>query len=131
MTGGSAVRPGEAGGPDGLSTTEAPGGIFVACLASGQAIDVAGKKNWALLAYLALNPGKSFSREKLVGLLWSDRGDAQARSSLRQAVALRRDLAEADPGISIAKGDTVAIAPSAISTDVAKFERIRRFNYKR
>ena len=100
-------------------------GGFLACLASGQAIDVAGKKNRALLAYLALNPGKSFSREKLVGLLWSDRGDAQARSSLRQAlVALRRDLAEADPGILIAKGDTVAIAPSAISTDVAKFERL-------
>src|SRR5579871_3547574 len=100
-------------------------GGFAARLASGQAIDVSGKKNQALLAYLALNPGRTISREKLVGLLWSDRGDSQARGSLRQALAaLRRDLAEADPEVLIAKGDTVAIAPSGISTDVAKFERL-------
>ncbi len=100
-------------------------GGFAACLASGRNVPVAGKKNQALLAYLALNPGKRLSREKLVGLLWSDRGDAQARSSLRQAlVALRHDLVGIKPTPLLLEGDAVAIAPSAVSTDVADFGRL-------
>ena len=62
-------------------------GGFAARLGSGQPIQIAGKKNQALLAYLALNEGKKVSREKLIGLLWSDRGEAQGRNSLRQALA--------------------------------------------
>jgi hypothetical protein len=33
------------------------------------------------LTYLALHAGKKLTREKLIGLLWSDRGEAQARLS--------------------------------------------------
>src|SRR5262245_39120335 len=93
-------------------------GGFTVCLASGQAIEVSGKKNRALLAYLALYPAKRFSREGRVGLLWSDRGDAQARSSLRQAlVALRREVEGVVPAPLIFEGDTVAVGPSSVSTD--------------
>ena len=38
------------------------------------------EKAKALLAYLALPPGKSRSREEIMALLWSDRGEAQARA---------------------------------------------------
>lgn len=100
-------------------------GGFAARLASGRAVEVAGKKNQALLAYLALNPRRKFTREKLAGLLWSDRGDTQARSSLRQAlVALRRDLEDVDQPPLIFEGDAVAISPSAVWTDAAEFERL-------
>ena len=57
-------------------------GGFELRLASGEVIDLPGQKDRALLAVLAICPGSTFSREKLAGLLWSDRGDAQARDSL-------------------------------------------------
>jgi len=68
-------------------------GTFRVTDASGSEIPVKSRKARALLACLALPPGKSRSREQIMALLWSDRGDQQARSSLRQALsALRKDL---------------------------------------
>ena len=100
-------------------------GGFTVCTSSGQAVVVSGKKNQALLAYLAMNAGKRLSREKLINLLWSDRGDSHARSSLRQALfALRRDLVGIDPTPLVFDGDIVTVNLSAISTDLAKFERL-------
>jgi hypothetical protein len=55
--------------------------------AAGQEIDVPGRKERALLAFLAIPAGEARSRDKLAGLLWSDRGDSQARESLKQAVS--------------------------------------------
>ncbi len=70
-------------------------GIFRVADASGSEIPVKSRKARALLAYLALPPGKPRSREQIMALLWSDRGDQQARSSLRQALSgLRKDLGE-------------------------------------
>src|SRR5215469_16372428 len=68
-------------------------GGFAAVLPAGQVVEVSGKKNQALLTYLALHADKKLTRETLISLLWSDRREAQARSSLRQALAaLKRDL---------------------------------------
>jgi len=53
---------------------------------SGREIDVPGRKERALLAFLAIPAGEPRSRDKLAGLLWSDRGDSQARESLKQAL---------------------------------------------
>lgn len=38
------------------------------------------RKACALLAHLALEPDRRASRDRLVGLLWSDRGEVQARA---------------------------------------------------
>ena len=68
-------------------------GRFRAADALGDEIAIKSKKARALLAYLALPPGKERSREELMALLWSERGDEQARSSLRQALSgLRKEL---------------------------------------
>lgn len=48
------------------------------------------KKARALLAYLILRRGVPVPRETILGLLWSERGDDQARASLRQALSLIR-----------------------------------------
>jgi TolB-like protein/Tfp pilus assembly protein PilF len=71
------------------------------------------RKALILLAYLAMLEGRPVSREKLAGLLWSDRSDAQARGSLRQALSsLKRlygdamILADAG-GVAIAQGVAV------------------------
>ncbi len=80
-------------------------GGFEARLASGAALSLKGRKTQALVAYLALSPGQPRSREELVGLLWGDRGEEQARSSLRQSLSeLRKALGEADHSPLIATG---------------------------
>src|SRR5215470_14548426 len=100
-------------------------GGFAAVLPAGQPVEVSGKKNRALLTYLALHADKKLTREKLISLLWSDRGEVQARSSLRQALAaLRRDLVGIEPTPLTIDGDTVALDGSAVSTDVAAFEEL-------
>jgi adenylate cyclase len=87
----------------------------------GSELPIKSKKARALLAYLALPPGKPRSREELMALLWSERGDEQARGSLRQALSgLRRDLGDdlakvlsvADDAISL-DSDNVAVEPAA------------------
>ena len=67
-------------------------GGFEARLGSGETVSLAGRKAQALLAYLALPPGETHSRDKLVALLWSDRGEQQARGSLRQVSLFRLSL---------------------------------------
>src|SRR5919198_952478 len=53
------------------------------------------RKHLALLVYLARSPRRSRTRQHLVGLLWSDRDDKQARHSLSEALrVLRRVLGE-------------------------------------
>jgi TolB-like protein/Flp pilus assembly protein TadD len=84
-----------------------------------------GRKVRALLTCLALSPGKPWPREKLMALLWSDRGEEQARASLRQALAeLRRALGEPSP--VRAEHDSVSLDPSIIALDAVEFERLAK-----
>src|SRR5439155_1597443 len=62
-------------------------GGFDARLASGPALSVLTKKGRALLAYVALTPGASQSRERVASMLWGGASDQQARASLRQSIA--------------------------------------------
>src|SRR5215831_2091915 len=89
------------------------------------AINLLGQKERALLAFLALSPGTTHSRDKLASLLWSDRGDPQARDSLKHALTnLRQCLHSADSPAIIADRQSVRLDPAAVSTDVAAFERL-------
>lgn len=60
------------------------------------------RKEIALVSYLALQGAGSASREVLATLLWGEKGEANARHSLRQALlVLRRELGDSlieDPG---------------------------------
>ena len=74
-------------------------GGFELRLANGQMVDL-GQKDRALLAVLALPAGLTHSRDKLASLLWSDRGDHQARDSLKHSLTkLRQCLPSAEPAI--------------------------------
>ena len=82
------------------------------------------KTGQALLAYLALTAGQRHSRDKLAALLWEDRPDQQARTSLRQTLAvLRKALQPFDASWLSADGDWIAIDRDLVDTDVANFER--------
>ena len=98
------------------------GGLNV-CDASGRQISISGTKPSLLLAYLALRQGEAVTREKLMGMLWSDRGESQARSSLRQSLwALRRAFKDMDPSPLLIEGETLALDSGAVESDVATLE---------
>src|SRR5262245_55823164 len=93
--------------------------------AAGQQIDVPGRKERALLAFLAIPAGELRSRDKLAGLLWGDRGDSQARESLKQAIfKLRRSLDCLQPSPLLADREFVILHGDAVTVDVTEFEQL-------
>lgn len=64
-----------------ISTT----GAFSLAL-SGTPVDVVGHKAKAVLGYLAVGEQAAETRERLVGLFWSEASEANARASLRQVL---------------------------------------------
>ncbi|MBS1722154.1 MAG: hypothetical protein JSS66_04000 [Armatimonadetes bacterium] len=81
------------------------------------------QKTGALLAFLALDVGKNFSRERLATTLWSS-GDAVAlRNRLNQAVSsLRRQLELSGSGrVFVSDHHFLGLDPNTIVTDVEEF----------
>src|SRR5262245_22880363 len=84
-------------------------------------VDVPLRKARALLAYLALAPGRAHSREQLAALLRGDRVEAHARNSLRQTLfGLRRTL----PPCLDFTADSVSLRSAAVDVDATAFERL-------
>ncbi len=86
--------------------------------ASGADATPRSRKSRALLAYLALSPDRCAGRERLIGLLWSDRGEDQARASLRQTLAELRGL-PLGAGLAIGRRD-VSLIEGAFHTDLER-----------
>src|SRR3954466_12354025 len=80
----------------------------------GEPFRLSTQKGIALLAYLAMNPGRTVGRSVLADLLWSNRTESQARQNLRQTLlSLRRDLG---PGIAhalLADDQSLMLRPDA------------------
>jgi TolB-like protein/DNA-binding SARP family transcriptional activator len=85
---------------------------------AGQDIAVPGLRSRALLAFLACNAGKTYAREKLAGLLWSERFEEQARQSLRQTLTVLRKAIGSDL-IDTDRGDVGL--KETFSSDVSRF----------
>ncbi len=82
------------------------------------------RKDRLLLAYLALSAGKPQARERLAGLLWGDRAEAQARDSLKQALAgLRQAFRQAGLDPLRADRESVTFEPEGIEVDAIEFAR--------
>src|SRR5262245_31223842 len=107
-------------------------GKFELRLTNGKLLDLPGQKDRALLAILVLSSGAALPRDKLTGLLWSDRGDAQARDSLKHALkhirGLFNDAAPERAGDELIAVDRseVRLAPDWVSADVTAFEALVR-----
>ncbi len=72
-----------------------------------------------LFAYLAAYPGVPRTRAHLAGLFWGDRGEEQARGSLRQTIfRVRRVFSGVEPEVILADGQSVSVNPAAVWTDV-------------
>src|SRR5262245_23559920 len=92
---------------------------------AGQVVDLPGQKDRALLAILALPPGAVHSRDKLASLLWGERGDQQARDSLKHSLTkLRQSLQPVTPAPIVADRQSVRLDAAGVTIDVATFERL-------
>jgi TolB-like protein/tetratricopeptide (TPR) repeat protein len=96
---------------------------------TGQLITVTARKNQALLAALALAPSCAMTRARIAGLLWSDRGEDQARTSLRQALAaLRKDLGDLGATLLSFGDERVRLDLARIEVDAIEFRRLAKGN---
>ena len=100
-------------------------GRFECLLSTGTRVSLAMRKAEVLLAFLALAPGLRHPRERLINLLWSDRGEQQARNSLRQCLsAIRKSLGEAADMVLQVDRTSVYLNAELIEVDVHEFERL-------
>ncbi|MEZ4512375.1 MAG: BTAD domain-containing putative transcriptional regulator [Chloroflexota bacterium] len=87
----------------------------------GVAIHIASRKQVALLAYLALENKQRHSRQTLLGLLWPEMGEAEARNNLRVALAgLRRVLGKAGATLIGSNRQEVWFQAEQVWVDVAE-----------
>lgn len=91
---------------------------------AGEALRLPTRKTSLLLAALVLAAGKGVRRQTLCNAFWADRDEAQARSSLRQALAaIRRATSEQESGILIeGDGETVALEAHLEHVDIQVFD---------
>lgn len=90
-------------------------------------LKISSRKGIALVAYLALHPEHSVSRERLATLLWGDRPDRQARLNLRQVIlALRKNFTLASHELIALDGDMVALHMDRVSVDALEFQKLSR-----
>ena len=81
-----------------------------------------GRKARAMVAWLACCPGHSASRDRIVGIFWGDRGEEQARGSLRQALA---DLKLTAPEVAaLVRSDrtSIGLEPEGWTSDLHQLE---------
>jgi DNA-binding SARP family transcriptional activator/tetratricopeptide (TPR) repeat protein len=91
---------------------------------AGRPVSFPTRKALALLAYLALTPGRPSPRDRLAELLWSDVGEKQARNSLRQTIfSIRRALGAAAACLR-ADGEGLALDAGDVDIDVVRFEAL-------
>jgi len=91
----------------------------------GAPVQLHARKARALLACLALQPGRVHPRERLIGLLWSERSEGQARNSLRGTLSeLRKGLDGVADSVLLSTRDGVALAPGAVAVDVVELEEL-------
>lgn len=83
------------------------------------------RKGQALLAYLCRRPGLTALRETLVGLLWADSAEEQARASLRQTLSVvKKALESAGYSGLVADARAVSLSSQGLWVDATAFEAL-------
>ena len=94
-------------------------GPFTIYGGNGLSLEIPTKKNRALIAILALSPNRQATRERLCGLLWGDRNEEHARSSLRQSLAvLRKELGRSAQDILQFHNDLIKLHSVDVDVDM-------------
>ena len=89
----------------------------------GVPVVIASKKARALLGYLVQRGGTGVARNTIIGLLWSERGEEQARASLRQTLfELRATLTRAKQKPFNASNESITWAGGSAWIDSEELE---------
>jgi TolB-like protein/DNA-binding SARP family transcriptional activator len=92
---------------------------------SGAVLSLPTRKTRALLGYLAINAERPQPREQLMALLWSDRGEKQARQSLNHALRAIRKLGEKEGVVLIdSDGERVTLRGDALESDAGRLREL-------
>jgi TolB-like protein/DNA-binding SARP family transcriptional activator/Flp pilus assembly protein TadD len=101
------------------------GGFELRMLLDSQRVVSLGKRECALLAYLALSPNCRQARRKLATLLWGDTADEAASNSLRTSVwSVRRALGDAEHRFIASEGEDIVLDATAFDVDALAFRRL-------
>ena len=93
---------------------------------SGAMLSLPTRKTRALLAYLTVNAGRPQPRERLMALLWSDRGERQARQSLNQALQAIRRLGKDGKPLLDSDGERVTLSGAVVDCDVQRLRALAK-----
>jgi TolB-like protein/two-component SAPR family response regulator/Tfp pilus assembly protein PilF len=100
-------------------------GAFEVRDALGKPLPPLRRQAQAVLAVLALRPGTALSRDKLTTMLWSERGEIQARNSLRHVLSdLRKAFIDLNPSPLITDRMIAHLDSEIVEVDVVAFERL-------
>ena len=92
--------------------------------ASARPVKLRTRKGLLLLAFLAADPQRSWSREHLAAIFWCDRMDQQARNSLRSALSdIRSAVGEA---AVLVDGGTLTINPAVVASDTGHLRQLHQ-----
>lgn len=93
--------------------------------AAGELLSVPGRRAAGLLACLA-EPGMGWTRERIVALLWPDRGVEQGRASLRQELLRLRRALGLPASEPVDLDGTLRFSPERVAFDVTAFRAAAR-----
>lgn len=97
-------------------------GQFALMSADGEVIQVPTRKNRKMLAILATSNVHHATRERICALLWGERDDEHARSSLRQSLAvLRKELGRLTDSILETNHEIIGFRRDSMSCDIVEF----------
>ena len=88
-------------------------------------VEIANRKERALLAWLAMHAGQKISREKAADILWGERAQKQANASLSQAIyAIRKVLAMHGCDVLSADAEGIMLDAVRVSVDAVEFSQL-------
>lgn len=96
------------------------GSFAVFSRSDGREVTPKSRKSRALLAYLLSEAGAKISKARLAALLWGDRGEAQARASLRHALMELRLAVNRSHEIVFSDREHIWVSPDLLVEDPIK-----------
>lgn len=103
-------------------------GAFSIADGDGRPLTPPSRKARGLMAYLLLSNGAPVTRERLAATLWGDRGEDQARASLRQALYDLRSFSQGEGRLIETDRTTVRILAARIESDLDQLRALRGSN---
>ncbi|MEM7129816.1 MAG: BTAD domain-containing putative transcriptional regulator [Chloroflexota bacterium] len=92
-------------------------------------VKIRSRKEYALLAYLAVEHDRSHNRESILGLLWPELEQKQARNNLRVSLArLRKVVDHSEPPLILSDRHTLRFDQTQLEADGAAWLDVAEFN---